>query len=318
MAELDYLFLGSVGFLMTALMLIILRVIKLYFDEKRARQRKEALRAMATDEHVVRNEHDVVVVGGRRVQTVRRRVRQDMIANNDSDMGFARSAINQTGDASELEEDESLLAELAKDEHFGKKKLAKLQAKEERRKQREAELLERQERKKLEQEREERLQKEREKQMEEEEEERKRKRQERKEREKREEEEYRKLRETFAVDEEGFDQVDGEESQNLLRDFEEYVRKTKVVNIDELGAHFNLYAEDAIDRLNFLVSNGNLTGVMDDRGKFIYITSDELQAVVKFINQRGRVSKAELIEYSNKLIALESRSVEHMQEVTAS
>lgn len=40
--------------------------------------------------------------------------------------------------------------------------------------------------------------------------------------------------------------------------------------------------------------------------------------VAKFINQRGRVSKAELIEYSNKLVALESRSAEHVQEVTAS
>ncbi|CAG9534550.1 unnamed protein product [Cercopithifilaria johnstoni] len=318
MAELDYLFLGSVGFLMIALMLIILCVIKLYFDEKRARQRNKALSAMAVDENVVRNERDVVVVGGRRIQTARRRVRHDVGGDNDDGIDFTTSASVQADGASGLEEDESPLAELAKDEHFGKKKLAKLQAKEERRKQREAELLEREERKKLEQEREEHLQREREKQMEEEEEERKRKRQEREEREKREEEEYRKLRETFAIDEEGFDQVDGEESQNLLRDFEQYVRKTKVVNIDELGAHFNLRAEDAVDRLNFLVNNGTLTGVMDDRGKFIYVTSDELKAVAKFINQRGRVSRAELIECSNKLIALESRSAEHAREVIAS
>lgn len=37
-----------------------------------------------------------------------------------------------------------------------------------------------------------------------------------------------KLREAFVVDEEGFDEVGEEESQNLLRDFEEYIRKTKV------------------------------------------------------------------------------------------
>uniref|UniRef100_A0A8R1U2E7 DDRGK domain-containing protein 1 n=1 Tax=Onchocerca volvulus TaxID=6282 RepID=A0A8R1U2E7_ONCVO len=318
MAELDYLFLASVTFLTTTLMFIIFRVIKLYFDEKRARQRKEALLAMAADEHAPRNERDVVVVGGRRVQTARRRVRHGIDGDNDDGMGFVRSTLDQVEDGSEQENDESPLAELAKDEHLGKKKLAKLQAKEERRRQREAELLEREERKKLEQEKEERLQKEHEKQMQEEEEERRRKRQEREEREKREEEEYQKLRETFAVDEEGFDEVDAEESQNLLREFEEYVRKTKVVNIDELGSRFNLRAEDAVNRLNFLVGNGSLTGVMDDRGKFIYVTSDELQAVAKFINQRGRVSKAELIEYSNKLIALESRSVKHIPEVTAS
>ena len=45
-----------------------------------------------------------------------------------------------------------------------------------------------------------------------------------------------------------------------------------------------------------------MTGVIDDRGKFIYISRDELEAVAKFIRQRGRVSIAELAESSNKLI----------------
>uniref|UniRef100_A0A915PSV7 DDRGK domain-containing protein 1 n=1 Tax=Setaria digitata TaxID=48799 RepID=A0A915PSV7_9BILA len=320
MIQLDYFFLGSVGFLVTALTLIVLRVIKLYFDEKQARQRRELLRAVATDEHAPRNERDVVVVGGRRVQTARRRVRTDVrneVNGNADGVVDLSSIVDQASDASEQEDEQkSLLTELAK-EHFGKKKLAKLQAKEERRKQREAELLEREERKKWEREKEERLQREREKELEKEEEERERKRQEIEEHEKREEEEYKKLRETFVVDEEGFDEIDGEKSQNLLRDFEEYIRKTKVVNIDELGACFNISGEDAMDRLNFLLGNGTLTGVMDDRGKFIYITAEELQAVAKFINQRGRVSKAELIEYSNKLIDLEPSSLEHTAQIAA-
>ncbi|KAM3724705.1 DDRGK domain-containing protein [Dirofilaria immitis] len=301
---------------MTALIFIIFFLIKLYFDEKRLRQSKEALRAMAIDQqHAPRNERDVVVVGGRRRQITRRRIRDDVNDDNDDGMGFVRSALNHAVGDSEQEDDELPLVKQNKDEHIGKKKLAKLQAKEERRKQREAELLEREERKQLEHQKEERLQREREQEIKKEEEERERKRQEREEREKREEEEYRKLRETFAIDEEGFDEVDAEESQNLLREFEEYVRKAKVVNIDELGAHFNLRAEDAADRLNFLVGNGTLTGIMDDHGKFIHITSDELQAVAKFINQRGRVSRAELIEHSNKLIALESQPVKHAPEV---
>lgn len=47
-----------------------------------------------------------------------------------------------------------------------------------------------------------------------------------------------------------------------------------------------------------------LAGVIDDRGKFIYIPMEELQAVAKFIRQRGRVSLAELVENSNSLISL--------------
>jgi hypothetical protein len=42
--------------------------------------------------------------------------------------------------------------------------------------------------------------------------------------------------------------------------------------------------------------------VIDDRGKFIYITPEELAAVANFIRQRGRVSITELAQASNSLI----------------
>jgi len=47
-----------------------------------------------------------------------------------------------------------------------------------------------------------------------------------------------------------------------------------------------------------------LTGVTDDRGKFIYISQEELESVAKFIRQQGRVSIADLASSSNKLITL--------------
>ena len=49
-------------------------------------------------------------------------------------------------------------------------------------------------------------------------------------------------------------------------------------------------------------------GVIDDRGKFIFISQEELEAVGKFITQRGRVSISELAENSNRLISLETKS----------
>lgn len=51
-------------------------------------------------------------------------------------------------------------------------------------------------------------------------------------------------------------------------------------------------------------------GVIDDRGKFIFITPEELDSVARFIRQRGRVSITELAQASNSLINLvpESRS----------
>jgi hypothetical protein len=85
-----------------------------------------------------------------------------------------------------------------------------------------------------------------------------------------------------------------------------------------------LKTQDAIDRLQKLVQDGSLTGmvywkllnlqyltlqilslgVIDDRGKFIYISREEMEAVAKFIRQRGRVSLSDLAESSNQLIQL--------------
>ena len=45
--------------------------------------------------------------------------------------------------------------------------------------------------------------------------------------------------------------------------------------------------------------------MVDDRGKFIYISEEELQAVANFIKQRGRVSIVELVSSSNRLINLQ-------------
>ena len=65
-----------------------------------------------------------------------------------------------------------------------------------------------------------------------------------------------------------------------------------------------MFRQDAIDRVKTLQSEGRLSGVMDDRGKFICIAADEYEAVARFIRQRGRVSIAELADSVNRLIRL--------------
>ena len=52
--------------------------------------------------------------------------------------------------------------------------------------------------------------------------------------------------------------------------------------------------QDAIERVRELEAKGRLTGVMDDRGKYIYISRAEMAAVADFITRRGRVAIAEL------------------------
>lgn len=66
-----------------------------------------------------------------------------------------------------------------------------------------------------------------------------------------------------------------------------------------------ILSQDAISRVQSLQESGDITGVVDDRGKFIHISMEELEAVAKFIKQRGRVAIAELVSSSNTLINLQ-------------
>lgn len=190
------------------------------------------------------------------------------------------------------------------DEKMGAKKRAKLEAKEQKRLQREQELHDREQRKvkeaKEDAER---------KQQEELEAEVERKRVEaerlaKEERERREHEEYLKMKAAFSIEEEGFEEGDADEKESLLADFIQYIKDNKVVLLEDLATAFKLKTQQAIERIQELQANGTITGVIDDRGKFIYVSEAELAAVAKFIKQRGRVSIADLAESSNKLINL--------------
>ena len=69
---------------------------------------------------------------------------------------------------------------------------------------------------------------------------------------------------------------------------------------------YYIVMQDVISRIQSLQESGDLTGVVDDRGKFIYVSLQELKAVAKFIKQRGRVSISDLVTSSNTLINLQS------------
>jgi DDRGK domain-containing protein 1 len=129
------------------------------------------------------------------------------------------------------------------------------------------------------------------------------------------------------------------------------VQKKKVVVLEELASEFGLRTQDAVDRVTKLAESKRITGelqrgcvpcfqdrvcfhwgpthragVIDDRGKFIYITPAEMakvamfvgipcppallsvsccgEQVANFIWRRGRVTLAGLAAESNKLIDL--------------
>ena len=46
-------------------------------------------------------------------------------------------------------------------------------------------------------------------------------------------------------------------------------------------------------------------GIIDDRGKYIYITEKEMGLIEKMLTNRGRISKTDLIKECNRLIRFE-------------
>lgn len=122
--------------------------------------------------------------------------------------------------------------------------------------------------------------------------------------------EFDKWKGEFSVDAEGTTEEVQGGSQDLLSDFVEYIKKQKCVPLEDLAAEFHLRTQECINRIASLESIGRLSGVMDDRGKYIYISMEEMNAVADYIKRQGRVSISHLASKSNQFIDLEPK-VEH-------
>lgn len=115
-----------------------------------------------------------------------------------------------------------------------------------------------------------------------------------------------KLKASFTVEEEGYEECSDDEKEDLLKRFIDHIKEKKVIVLEELATQFKLKTQAAIERITDLQADGTITGVIDDQGKFIYISEQELRDVSEFIRQRGRVSITDLVESSNNLINLKS------------
>lgn len=121
--------------------------------------------------------------------------------------------------------------------------------------------------------------------------------------------EFEKWKGEFSIDAEGTTENEVQDaSQGLLFDFVEYIKKHKCVQLEDLAAEFKLRTQECINRITSLEDMGRLSGVMDDRGKYIYISLDEMKAVADYIKREGRVSISHLASQSNQFIDLEPKA----------
>lgn len=91
-----------------------------------------------------------------------------------------------------------------------------------------------------------------------------------------EEEEYNKWKDCFNVKEEG-EELEDLSSEDLINDFINYIKIRKIVSLEDLTGKFKIPSNDLIEKLNFLEATNRLCGIIDDRGKYIYLTEKELK-----------------------------------------
>lgn len=121
--------------------------------------------------------------------------------------------------------------------------------------------------------------------------------------------EFEKWKDEFSVDAEGTTENEMQAGgEGLLSNFVEYIKDHKCIPLEDLAAEFKLRTQDCINRITALENMGRLSGVMDDRGKYIYISLEEMKAVADYIKREGRVSISHLASKSNQFIDLEPKS----------
>jgi hypothetical protein len=75
--------------------------------------------------------------------------------------------------------------------------------------------------------------------------------------------------------------------------------------MEDLSSRFKISNKEVLQRIKDLEAMDRLTGVVDDRGKYIYIKRSELEDIKRFIKAEGKISRVELVNQCSRMISLE-------------
>ena len=117
-------------------------------------------------------------------------------------------------------------------------------------------------------------------------------------------EEYDQWKDLIKVGEEGEEGMDFTKEE-VINKFLDYIKIRKVVSLEDISGTFKLNPNDIVMKLNQYEKEGRIMGIIDDRGKYIYLTEKEMGLIEKMLINRGRISKADLIKECNRLIRFE-------------
>ena len=121
---------------------------------------------------------------------------------------------------------------------------------------------------------------------------------------KKDDEEYDQWKDFIKVGEEGEEGIDFNKEE-VINQFLDYIKIRKVVSLEDLSGTFKLNPNKIVEKLNQYEKEGRIMGIIDDRGKYIYITEKDMGLIEKMLTNRGRISKTDLIKECNRLIRFE-------------
>ena len=121
---------------------------------------------------------------------------------------------------------------------------------------------------------------------------------------KKEDELYNQWKDMMKVGEEGEEKMDFTKEE-VINKFLDYIKIRKVISLEDISGTFKLSPNEIVMKLNQFEKEGRILGIIDDRGKYIYITEKEMSLIEKMFMNRGRISKADLIKECNRIIRFE-------------
>ena len=74
--------------------------------------------------------------------------------------------------------------------------------------------------------------------------------------------------------------------------------------LEDFAAEFKMLTKEVVAKIEQLERDGLLTGITDDRGKYIHITPAEFDQISDYISSCGRVNRQDLFKEANKLVRM--------------
>ena len=115
---------------------------------------------------------------------------------------------------------------------------------------------------------------------------------------------YNKWKDQIKIGEEGEEKFDFS-NEKIINEFLNYIKIRKVISLEDLSGTFKLSPNELVEKLNYFEKEGKILGIIDDRGKYIYITEKEMKMIEKMFLNRGRINKNDFIRECNRIIRFE-------------